>query len=324
MTLDLSRLKDGTRNELSLSIANFTPGQGLEVPVNVAAGRGSAPVFVCIAGVHGDEAEGILALLDLWHAVDPSELTGRLVLVPVANPPAFAAGRRTSPVDGADLNRSFPGRDDGQPSQRLAWELLRVVVRPADLVFSLHSWYSSGLAESFIECPPPTGAAAQFAFQAACASGFATVRITDWPEGLLGRVAVGEGIPAIEGEIGGLGRSLPENRQSYCAHVRRLMGFLGMTAARAPAADPPRICSAQHVIAKQSGVLRLKAGMGATVSEAQELATILDLRGRPVAPVLAPVAGRVGAHRMHVSVQPGDNLFTIFQPKEVQPPEHSE
>ena len=319
MTFDVSRLMDGTRNELGLSVANFTPGQDLEIPVHVMAGRGSATVFVCIAGVHGDEAEGILALLDLWHALEPSELTGRLVLVPVANPPAFAADRRTSPADGADLNRSFPGRDDGQPSQRLASELLRAVVRPADLVFSLHSWYSSGLTENFIESPAPTGKAAQFALRAACASGFPIVRITDWPEGLLGRVAVGEGIPSIEGEIGGLGRSMPENRRSYCTYIRRLMAFLGMTSASVPAADPPRFCTAQHVIARHAGILRLQTELGASVSAGQELATILDLRGRSVAPVLAPIPGRVGAHRMHASVQPGDNLFTIFQPKEVQP-----
>jgi predicted deacylase len=317
MALDIPSLKDCSQHELSLSIANFAAGQDLEIPVNIIAGRGSRPVLACIAGIHGDEAEGVLALLDLWRTIDPDELAGRLVLVPVANPPAFAAGRRRSPLDDVDLNRSFPGREDGSPSQRLARELFHSIVLSADLVFSLHSWYSSGIAENFLECPPPDTEAARFSFRAACATGFETIRITHWPEGLLGRVAIAQGVAAIEGEIGGLGRSLLENRQDYCMHVRRLMGFLKMYPWREAPQGPARICSAQHIIAKESGILRLKVGLGAAVSAGEDLAAIFDLHGRHVSDVVAPVAGRVGAHRTHVSVQPGDNLFTIFQPKEV-------
>lgn len=317
MTLNISALKDCSRHELSLSIPNFVAGKDLDIPVNIIAGRGTGPVLACIAGIHGDEAEGVLALLDLWRMVEPDELAGRLVLVPVANPPAFAAGRRRSPLDDVDLNRSFPGREDGSPSQRLARELFHAIVLPADLVFSLHSWYSSGLAENFLECPSPDIEAARFSFEAARATGFQTIRITDWPEGLLGRVAIAQGVAAIEGEIGGLGRSLLENRQDYCTHVRRLMGFLNMYPWREAPPGPAQICSAQHVIAKESGILRLKVGLGATVSAGEDLAAIFDLQGRHLSDVLAPVAGRIGAHRTYVSVQPGDNLFTIFQPKEV-------
>jgi|SRR5579872_960028 len=319
MTLNISHLKECSRHELSLSVANFTAGQALEIPVNIIAGRGAKPVFTCIAGIHGDEAEGVLALLDLWNAIDPDQLAGRIILVPVANPPAFAAGRRLSPVDHADLNRSFPGRDDGGPSQRLARELFRSVVAPADLVFTLHSWYSCGIAESFVECPSPNTDAGRFALRAARETGFQTIRITDWPEGLLGRVAVAEGIPAIEGEIGGLGRSLLENRQDYCRHIGRLLGFLQMYAwnESQQQQQQQQICSAQHVIAEQSGILRLKVGLGAIVSAGEDLAVIFDYHGRHVSDVVAPIAGRVGAHRTHVSVQQGDNLFTIFQPREV-------
>jgi N2-acetyl-L-2,4-diaminobutanoate deacetylase len=314
MALDISRLKDCSRYKLNLPITRLASGNALEIPVNVIAGRGSTPVFVCIAGIHGDEPEGILALLDLWHDVEPSELMGRLVLVPVANPTAFAAGRRVSPLDGIDLNRSFPGRDDGGPSQRLAWELFNSIVMPANLVFSLHSWYSSGVAESFIESPAPDGRATQIAFEAARMSGFERVRITNWPEGLLGRVAISNGIPAIEGEVGGMGCSLPENRMRYGEHLRRLMAFLKMSPEHKVVAVPPEICTAQHVIAREGGILRLNATLGANVSEGDELATILDLHGDRTSSVDAPIAGRIGAHRTQVSVQPGDNLFTIFQP----------
>jgi predicted deacylase len=318
MTLDISHLKDCTRYQLSIPVARLASGHALEIPVNVIAGRGSTPVFACIAGIHGDEPEGVLALLDMWDVVEPSELIGRLILIPVANPLAFAAGTRISPLDSVDLNRSFPGRDDGGASHRLARELFNSVVSRADLVFSLHSWYSYGVAESFIECPAPRGRAAEFAFEAARASGFERVRITSWPEGLLGRAAISEGIPAIEGEIGGMGRSLPENRFSYCEHIWRLMVFLKMSSKFSFVPVSPQICAARHVAAREGGILRLKVALGANVSDGEELASIFDLHGNYTSSVVAPEAGHVGAHRTYASVQPGDdNLFTIFWPAHV-------
>ena len=64
-------------------------------------------------GVHGDEYEGPIALAKLIRALDLSKLSGRLIVVPAVNYPAFLAGTRTSPIDGVNLNRTFPGRRDG-------------------------------------------------------------------------------------------------------------------------------------------------------------------------------------------------------------------
>lgn len=311
-SIDFKSLADTSRHAFDLEIVSMPDGSHLTVPVMVIAGTGASPVFVAIAGIHGDEPDGMLALLDLWRELDPKSLKGRFVIVPIANPPAFAAGMRKSPLDNLDLNRIFPGKIDGTPSQRLARCLFDVVVAPADLLFTLHSWYSYGVTQDFIECAPMESPVATEAFHAAIASGFERIRVTDWPKGLLARVALAAGVPAIEAEIGAQGESLLENRLRYCEHIRRLLRHLRMIEGTS-SVRAPELWNACHVLAPLGGLMRRRAELGADVEAGSVLATIHDLHDRLLAEVTAPRDGCIGAHRTFVSVNPGDNLFTIFK-----------
>ncbi|MDE0169879.1 MAG: succinylglutamate desuccinylase/aspartoacylase family protein [bacterium] len=75
--------------------------------------------LVAFGSTHGDEYEGPVALKHLLRAIDGSTVTGRVVLVPVLNPPAFRSGRRESVgADGVNLNRAFV--DEAGRSEALA------------------------------------------------------------------------------------------------------------------------------------------------------------------------------------------------------------
>jgi predicted deacylase len=83
------------------------------IPVMVTVG-GEGPTALLLAGVHGDEYEGPVALMRLWRALDPAALRGRLILLPALNAPAVRAATRCSPLDAGgpnagNLNRAFPG-----------------------------------------------------------------------------------------------------------------------------------------------------------------------------------------------------------------------
>src|SRR4029077_10965541 len=160
-------------------------------------GRADGPCLVIVAGIHGDESEGVLALMELWSELDPASFTGCVVLGPVANPPAFAAHRRTSPLDGLDLNRIFPGKADGSPSERLAHRLFNSVLRHSDFLFSFHSWYSAGVVLPYVEFKQNI-ATARASLEAAKASGFDLIRISEWSPGLMTRVVNEAGIPGME------------------------------------------------------------------------------------------------------------------------------
>lgn len=110
----------------------------LMIPISVAR-RGDGPTMLVTGGNHGDEYEGPLAILDLAQRLETLPLSGRIVLLPFMNFPAVKSAKRTSPIDGGNLNRLFPGSPTGTPTQKIADFVLRSLVPLADLVLDFHS-----------------------------------------------------------------------------------------------------------------------------------------------------------------------------------------
>jgi len=101
--------------------------------------NGEGPTALLTGGNHGDEYEGPIALFDLARWLTPEAISGRVIIVPALNYPAFRAGTRTSPIDKGNLNRSFPGRPFGGPTEKIADYVTRVLLPMADVVLDFHS-----------------------------------------------------------------------------------------------------------------------------------------------------------------------------------------
>ncbi|MDF1750809.1 MAG: succinylglutamate desuccinylase/aspartoacylase family protein, partial [Alphaproteobacteria bacterium] len=115
------------------------------LPMQVASfvGKEDGPTVLLMAGNHGDEYEGQVILSDLTRTLDPSLIRGRLILLPMANFPAAEAGLRTSPLDDGNLNRNFPGRPLGSPTEMIAYYIEHYLIAGTDMVIDLHSGGSS-------------------------------------------------------------------------------------------------------------------------------------------------------------------------------------
>lgn len=108
------------------------------IPITVIK-QGDGPTALLTGANHGDEYEGPVALQHLALTLDPSTVSGRIIIVPAFNYPAFQAGRRTSPIDQGNLNRSFPGRPDGTVTEKIADYFQRTLIPMADVVLDFHS-----------------------------------------------------------------------------------------------------------------------------------------------------------------------------------------
>ena len=108
------------------------------IPLTVVQ-NGTGPTALLTGGNHGDEYEGPLVLNELSISLRPSDINGRVIIVPAFNFPAFQAGTRTSPIDQGNLNRSFPGRPDGSITEKIADYFQRHLIPLADLVLDFHS-----------------------------------------------------------------------------------------------------------------------------------------------------------------------------------------
>jgi N2-acetyl-L-2,4-diaminobutanoate deacetylase len=108
------------------------------IPITVIR-RGEGPTALLTGGNHGDEYEGPIALAKLASTLKATDVTGRVIIVPYMNYPAFRAGTRTSPIDRGNLNRSFPGKPDGTVTEKIADYFQRYLLPIADYVLDLHA-----------------------------------------------------------------------------------------------------------------------------------------------------------------------------------------
>jgi predicted deacylase len=288
-----------------------SPAQAVNVPLVVLSGHAAGPRTVLVAGVHGDEVEGQFVLQDLAQELDVRELCGTVVFVLCANPLAAEAGQRCTPEDGADLNRVFPGDPRGSVSHRLAAALFDLV-RGADSAITLHSWSTPGEVLPYVEYPRGSGEAARASRAMARACGLERVRALDWPFGLLPAAAVRCGIPAIEFEIGGRGASRPENRALYRDVVLNVLRFRGILPGSPEPAPVVRDIQAVHLRTPVTGMVRRCVELGESVFGGQQVASIVDLDGRALADLAAPVGGEVGAVRHLARARADEAVVTVF------------
>src|SRR5262245_51589453 len=120
----------------------------LMVPVTVLS-QGDGPTALVMAGNHGDEYPGQVAILRMCRETNVDDVTGRLILVPCLNMPASKAMTRLSPLDGKNFNRCFPGDPSGTVSEMLADYLTTVLFPLADLVVDIHT---GGRSMDFVPC----------------------------------------------------------------------------------------------------------------------------------------------------------------------------
>jgi predicted deacylase len=114
------------------------------IPIPIAVIKnGSGPTALITGGNHGDEYEGPITIGRLIRELEPGRVQGRLIMIPALDAPASLAGRRTSPVDGRNLNRCFPGNPEGTATEQIAFYVHDVLFPLADAFLDLHSGGSS-------------------------------------------------------------------------------------------------------------------------------------------------------------------------------------
>ncbi len=95
------------------------------------------PRILITAGIHGDEATGVYAAIELIEELKKEKVAGSVVVVPVVNPLGFEARKRENPVDNVDLNRVFP-EGSGSPITRGIVTSIWEDALSSDYVLDLH------------------------------------------------------------------------------------------------------------------------------------------------------------------------------------------
>ncbi|MEI4486205.1 N(2)-acetyl-L-2,4-diaminobutanoate deacetylase DoeB [Frigidibacter sp. MR17.14] len=291
------------------------------IPVSVIA-NGPGPTALLIGGNHGDEYEGPVALWDLARSLTPDQITGRVILLPALNQPAFATAGRTSPIDRGNLNRSFPGHPAGTVTQKIADFVTRALLPEADIVLDIHS---GGRTLDFLpfaaahELPDPAHQARCVAAMRAFGAPFSMVMREIDAVGMLDTTAEAMGKTFVTTELGGGGTVTAASAGIASRGIRGLLAHAGILPAPRPdpGPAPSRPLSmaddrATHV-APASGLCQPLRDLGERVAEGEPLALIhpADRLGAEPVTVRAQMPGLLAGRHFPGLVKLGDFLAVI-------------
>jgi predicted deacylase len=292
----------------------------LLLPVAVVRG-GDGPTALVMAGNHGDEYPGQVAVMRLLRELAPEHVRGRVILIPTLTMPAAKAATRLSPLDGKNFNRCFPGNPAGTVSEIVAHYLTTVLFPQADIVIDLHT---GGRSTDFVPCAHmhlvPAGRQRQQmlagteAFNTDLCFLYADVAGT----GLLPVEAENQGKVVITTEMGGSENVTAAVHRQTQAGLRNVLTHLGVLAGEVtPRPRPARWVQAldwqDYRFAPESGVYENLVPLGEDVAAGQPVGQIhfLERPDRDPVPVTAATAGVLVATRAPSLVGQGDCVACV-------------
>jgi len=283
------------------------------LPVLLVRGSHPGKRLVVSAAVHGDEYEGVRAVFEVFRALDPATMSGDFLSVPVSNPPAFWNGTRSSPLDGGNLARLFPGSLEAGPTAAIAYYMAPSIIAHADLFLDLHSAGVKWLMPTLIgyDAGDPRSRDAALAFGAKVMWGH--------PGMAPGRTitfADEQNIPWLYTEAHGAGRINPEDLETFREGVFNLLRHLNIIA------GPLRTAPVEWhlygngdidrgIVANQRGFLLTDARLFQRASAGEELGRLINLLGETIETYRAPTDGVLAMIRAFPVVEPGEPLFLL-------------
>ncbi|HEX6959531.1 MAG TPA: succinylglutamate desuccinylase/aspartoacylase family protein [Ferrovibrio sp.] len=282
-------------------------------------GDGPGPRLCIMAGMHVNEVAGIAAARELIAYFRRAAFIGRVAILPIVDPPALAGYvQHVSPVDGKNINFSFPGSASGSFSEALADALLNDWADDADLLIDLHG---GDLCETMVPFTivQQTGDAGFDAGNLALARAFAPpviVRLSPAALARPGRSCTARAARrqrAVFAEAGANGLLDAASTAFHVAGVQRAAAELGMLAGGAEVAGTaPALAGSYHFIAAAvDGWCEYAVTPGERIAAGQLLGRIEDLGGGVGHDLQAPAAGILLWRCTHPLVTAGQALFGL-------------
>ena len=131
-------IQPGGTYELNLDVAKLHTSTPIKVPVIVSRGIEDGEVLLLMAGMHGDEMNGVEVIRRLIRKGWNKPQKGMVICIPVFNIFGFLNVSRDLP-DGRDLNRSFPGTKNGSLASQFAFHFMKEVAPFVDYIIDFHT-----------------------------------------------------------------------------------------------------------------------------------------------------------------------------------------
>lgn len=302
------------RGEKTYDVNEFAvQGQPYRLPMWLANGAADGPTLVVTAGVHAAEYASIAAALELGRALDPKNLRGRVIVVPVVDIPAFTARSiYICPLDGKNPNRVFPGKANGTASEQIANWVFRYVISQADYFVDLHG---GDLIEALVPFTIffRTGdkRVDDTSLEMAKVFGIHFLVSSETP-GSTFCAASRAGIPSILTESGGQGIWTPQHVADHTNGLDRLMRHLGMISGGAPKPVPFTLLERfLWVRSDHAGFWYPAVEVNEKVKSGQNLGCVKDCEGNVLQTAISPANGVVLFIVTSLAINQTDPLLAV-------------
>jgi N-alpha-acetyl-L-2,4-diaminobutyrate deacetylase len=293
------------------------------IPI-AAIKNGEGPTALLTGANHGDEYEGPIALLKLANELQPSQISGRVIIIPAMNYPAFQAGKRTSPIDAGNLNRIFPGRPDGNITEKIADYFQRFLLPLADIVLDYHS---GGRTLDFLpfaaahELPDKEQESRCVAAMEAFNAPYSMKLLEIDAVGMYDTAAEQLGKTFVSTELGGGGTASSRSVRIAERGVRNLLIHAGILEGEIEAKPSVQLTMPDDdcfVISTSEGVIEMCCDLGDVVQEDQVVARVYrsDRTGAEPRAYRAKMDGLLTARHFPGLIKPGDCLAMIAVPQD--------
>lgn len=310
LVIDKQVFKPGKKGIVKIGVGRLPSGTKITLDAHVFRGKKTGPVSLVLAGVHGDEINGVEIVRRLLNNNHLDSIKkGSVIVIPLLNIYGFINFNRYVP-DGKDVNRSFPGTLNGSLASRLARTLTKYILPKVDYIFDFHTGGDSRYNFPQIRYSKSDKKAAKLA------------KVFNPPfiiqSGLipksLRKIAKDKNIPVLVYEGG---ESVRLNGSAITQGLRGLLNCL----THLKYIDPPSLIQPQNtpIIIKKTTWLRSSfAGIflwsqksGTQIFKGEKLGSINDPYGLKTVDVIAKKDGYIIGHNNASVVSAGDALFHI-------------
>ena len=272
----------------------------LSIPVAIFHGAKPGPVLALVSGAHGTEYASIIALEKLIGMLNPAEISGTVIIVPLVNIPSFEQKvPHVNPVDRKSMNRMYPGKMDGTQTDRASFLITKQVVEQSDHLIDLHGGDTDESLRPYSYWTK-TGNEAQDRISREMVLAFGLDHIiisTDRPKDpqasrYLENTATTRGKPSITVEAGHAGTVEADDVNALTSGCLSVMRYLKMLPGAAAMIDNPVwIEKVASVTSEQTGMFYPLVRRGAYVQQGMKIGYVTDYLGKTTYEARAPAAG---------------------------------
>ena len=305
--LDLEQIPNNQISYGRVNIFEDRIGRELGVPILIAKGDGSGPILGITAAVHGNEINGIPVIHNLFQTIQKETFHGTIVAIPIVNVPGYISNQREF-IDGADLNRVFPGKESGRPSEEYAFHFVQQIAKKFDYLLDLHTASFGRINSHYIRADlthPEVRALVNLQHAD-------IVVHTTGPAHSLRSAAMDNNIPALTIELGNPQIFQQQVVEAATTSMLNVLSHLTIINQSIRIPKPPVVCKRSSWIrCHDGGILTVHPDLLQRISKDDGIATLVDLYGREDVAYTSPEAGVVIGKNNNPVVSTGGRILHL-------------